>query len=178
MRQFMKYVLQMTCLLVVLLPVASMAQTAGETAVLNALEQVAAEKVAPVAQEVERLRTIYEAAKQAGDVDAEKVAAERLARGEGELEQIRIRALAEASGRSEADIAAMRGEGKGWGVLAKDVGVHPSTLGVGHGNKAEKQAEKTEKKAGKAEQKAAKSEQKALKTEQKAAKKTGKGKKN
>lgn len=56
-----------------------------------------------------------------------------LSRSQGEFDEARIRSLASASGRSESEIRAMRSSGKGWGVIAKEVGAHPSALGQGPG---------------------------------------------
>jgi len=57
---------------------------------------------------------------------------------EKNVEEARVKALSQESGLSEAKIREMRASGKGWGVIAKDAGVHPGTLGVGNGNKGPK----------------------------------------
>lgn len=54
------------------------------------------------------------------------------------VEDARVKALASESGLSEDQIRTMRTSGKGWGVIAKETGVHPGTLGVGHANQAAK----------------------------------------
>ena len=40
--------------------------------------------------------------------------------------------LSEISGELQADITKMREEGYGWGVIAKEYGIHPSALGLGN----------------------------------------------
>lgn len=48
------------------------------------------------------------------------------------LETQRTQALAQESGKSEAEVRAMRQSGMGWGRMARDLGVHPSALGIGN----------------------------------------------
>ena len=49
-------------------------------------------------------------------------------------------AISDATSVSEQDIADMRAEGMGWGEIAHELGVHPSTLGLGHAKQAARQA--------------------------------------
>jgi hypothetical protein len=51
--------------------------------------------------------------------------------------------IAAATGVNAAEIEALRTAGMGWGQIALDLGVHPSTLGLGHGKKTGTQAEVT-----------------------------------
>ncbi len=48
------------------------------------------------------------------------------------LEETYQEALSAVTGVIEADIEAMRTSGMGWGDIAHELGVHPSTLGLGH----------------------------------------------
>ena len=54
---------------------------------------------------------------------------------EKSVEDARVKALAKESGLTEDSIRSMRSSGKGWGVIAKETGVHPGTLGVGQDGK-------------------------------------------
>ncbi len=76
------------------------------------------------ADELERVRTA------GGDAAP---ARGRLEAAERDVEAARVAALARASGRSEDEVRAMRASGKGWGVIAKETGVPPGSLGLGHG---------------------------------------------
>lgn len=49
-----------------------------------------------------------------------------------ELDRARIQLLAQGSGLAPGEIAAMRIGGKGWGAIARTVGVQPDVLGRGH----------------------------------------------
>ncbi|GEM_PF-2101901 len=65
------------------------------------------------------------------------------------LEENRVRCLSQKTGEPEAVIQAMRQSGKGWGRIARDLGVHPSALGLGNSAaKARASAKKTGKGAG------------------------------
>ncbi|WP_147819062.1 hypothetical protein [Salidesulfovibrio onnuriiensis] len=77
------------------------------------------------------------AKKTAGEVtpqDLEQEAAKELQESQAAYDASKVKALSNASGRSEAEIQAMRDSGKGWGVIAKELGVHPSALGKGAPN--------------------------------------------
>ena len=52
-------------------------------------------------------------------------------------------AVAAATGVNASEIEALRTAGMGWGDIAHELGVHPSTLGLGHGKKTGTQAEVT-----------------------------------
>lgn len=85
--------------------------------------------------DVTRARNLYNKAVSAGDEeaaaearDAVNKAESDLGEAEANLDQERIAALSEASGVSEADIQAMRESGMGWGVIAKEIGLHPSAV--------------------------------------------------
>ncbi len=72
---------------------------------------------------------------------------------------VRVLVFADASGRTPAEILAAFESGKGWGVIAKELGLHPgigSIMGNGKGlDKAAKAAEKAAKARERAERKAA-----------------------
>lgn len=72
---------------------------------------------------------------------------------------VRVLVFADASGKTPAEILAAFDSGKGWGVIAKELGLHPgigSIMGNGKGlDKAAKAAEKAAKRAERAERKAA-----------------------
>jgi hypothetical protein len=72
---------------------------------------------------------------------------------------VRVLVFADASGKTPAQILAAFDSGKGWGVIAKELGLHPgigSIMGNGNGlDKAAKAAEKAAKARERAERKAA-----------------------
>jgi hypothetical protein len=80
---------------------------------------------------------------------------------------IRVLRFAEASGKTPAEIVAMREAGKGWGVIARELKltVNPgngSVMGQGHGaDKADKAAAKAARAAAKAAKAAARGQRKA-----------------
>lgn len=67
-----------------------------------------------------------------------------LYRAERKADELRVQALSRVSGRSPAEIQAMREGGRGWGSIAKELGVPASALGLGHGrgDPVERAAEK------------------------------------
>jgi hypothetical protein len=72
---------------------------------------------------------------------------------------VRVLVFADASGQTPAEILATFDSGKGWGVIAKELGLHPgigSIMGNGKGHdRAAKAAEKAARAAERAERKAA-----------------------
>lgn len=70
--------------------------------------------------------------KAGGDVAGVRTEVESAEKG---VEDARVKALAKESGLSEDSIRSMRSSGKGWGVIAKETGVHPGSLGVGQDGK-------------------------------------------
>lgn len=83
--------------------------------------------------EVQRARTVLRDVTDTGDQSRIRSARERLQMRENQLDQARINALAREAGVSSARVSAMRSSGMGWGRIAKELGVHPSVLGMGKG---------------------------------------------
>lgn len=91
-------------------------------------------------EEVRRARKILDAAMKAGtteeqqeaDEDLEK-AEDRYAEAQKTLAQARLDAFADKCGKTSAEIQAMRNSGMGWGLIAKECGIHPSTAGKAKG---------------------------------------------
>ena len=84
---------------------------------------------------VDELQAEIEAGDFENDV-AEAAAIAELADAQQELENAEIAyagLVAEVSGVTAANIQSMRSAGMGWGQIAQDLGVHPSTLGRGLG---------------------------------------------
>lgn len=54
---------------------------------------------------------------------------------EAELEKARVDAMAAASGKTSAQVAALRAKGQGWGDIARDLGVSPRVVGLGDGKR-------------------------------------------
>ena len=124
--------------LAALLVVPTIAARAVEVVVdapeLDAADAIVDDSIDPVLQETRRLQQVLEEMRRAGEPEVDVAAREReLGAAEEELTERRIAVLSKDSGVSEAEIASMRAEGKGWGVIAKELGVHPGVLGVGHG---------------------------------------------
>lgn len=63
--------------------------------------------------------------------DAARQASEAFEASETRLEKSRTEALAHVAGISPTQVEAMRKEGKSWGQVAGEVGVHPGFLGIG-----------------------------------------------
>jgi len=106
--------------------------------------EVVVEEAAQADQRVRKAREIYEEAKRRGTRQQQTEAAgeleratERSRNANAKLDEARVNALAEKSGRSPAEIRAMRESGMGWGAIANQTGVHPSVNAQGKGkNKA------------------------------------------
>lgn len=103
------------------------------------------ERVDRTAQELERARQALEKAKNIGDevlveerTKEYREKREDYRKAEQTLDDAKVQALADASGRSPAEIRAMRESGMGWGRIAKEVGVSPSVLGKGAGKNKSK----------------------------------------
>jgi hypothetical protein len=106
-------------------------QEAGVTIgveVPNPLDPLIAE-VEAARRTVEELRNIGEAAERVEE------SVRNLEHLEIRLESKRIEIAALDTGYSAWDIEEMRRSGLGWGEIAKMTGVHPGSLGLGHGNK-------------------------------------------
>lgn len=75
---------------------------------------------------------------------------------------VRVLVFADAAGKTPAEIVALFESGKGWGVIAKELGLRPgigSIMGNGHGldkaaEKAERAAERAERRAQRAAERA------------------------
>lgn len=61
-----------------------------------------------------------------------EAAEERYQKAEKNLDTARVDGLANACGKTSAEIQAMRNSGMGWGKIAKECGVHPSYNGKGN----------------------------------------------
>lgn len=111
-------------------------------------EDAVLDEVTKAMERYQRARETYEAVKRgevppeilertrkaAGEVTPEALeeeAAKEVVESQAAYDQSKVAALANASGRSEAEVQALRDSGKGWGVIAKELGVHPSALGQG-----------------------------------------------
>ncbi len=108
---------------------------------LAAIESLAGE-VDTAREQVEQARRVWETvrggAAAAGTTEEAAKAEEELTKAkaglqqaEGNLDQARVDHLAKLAGVSPEQITAMRESGKGWGVIAKELGLPASTLGKG-----------------------------------------------
>ncbi|MGE4297814.1 MAG: hypothetical protein AB7E47_07280 [Desulfovibrionaceae bacterium] len=93
------------------------------------------DKVDRVAAELDTAAKAYEKIKQVGDAEAIKqaeatmqAAETELDKAEADLNTARVAALAKAAGVPESQVVAMRQSGMGWGVIAKELGVHPGLV--------------------------------------------------
>lgn len=101
------------------------------------------ERVDQTARELQRAREALQTAKELGNQETiqERVRELRQKReayqqAEQSLDEAKVSALSQASGRSEAEIRSMRESGMGWGRIAKETGVSPSVLGKGQSKAA------------------------------------------
>ena len=101
----------------------------GEAVVQETTE--ASEEVRKAKEILDAVRKEGTATEQEQAQETVRNAEERLTRAQGNLDEARINAFAEQSGKSPAEIQAMRDSGMGWGRIAKETGVHPSTSGKG-----------------------------------------------
>jgi hypothetical protein len=69
-----------------------------------------------------------QAANRRGDDQARERAREQHRAAEMHAEAL----MAQTCGTTSEQIAAMRNQGMGWGQIARNIGVHPGTLGLGH----------------------------------------------
>lgn len=109
------------------------------SAALAATATEAASKVDEHLGRIERILGDVDKAKEIltgkpGTGDATR-AQETLRRKEAELEKARVDAMAASSGVSRDKVAAMRASGRGWGDIARELGVSPRIVGVGDDGK-------------------------------------------
>ncbi|BDQ36814.1 hypothetical protein SYK_11740 [Pseudodesulfovibrio nedwellii] len=90
--------------------------------------------------EVRKAKEILDAMRKEGTVAEQQQAQtnvenaeKKFTKAQGKLDEARVDAFARESGKSPADIQAMRDSGMGWGRIAKETNVHPSTSGKGKG---------------------------------------------
>lgn len=115
-------------------------------------EDAVLDEVSKAMERYRRAKEAYEAVKRgevppeilertkkvAGEVSPEELeqeAAREVQESQAAYDTTKVKALAQASGRSESEVQAMRDSGMGWGVMAKELGVHPSALGRGNADK-------------------------------------------
>ena len=89
------------------------------------------ESLAEALEAVEQAELDLEAAIAADDPDAIALAEQALADARLAAED----GMSEALGAAAEEIAAMREDGMGWGVICHELGLHPSVLGMGHTNR-------------------------------------------
>lgn len=105
-----------------LLTCAAPALATGDDPVLRRMDAVLEENT--------RLREDAWKARKHGK-DAARQASDAFEASEVRLEKSRTEALAHVAGISPTQVEAMRKEGKSWGQVAGEVGVHPGFLGIG-----------------------------------------------
>ena len=132
-----------------LLPVPVLAQednplTAQEL-LIDMVGQAIVEETTQRSEEVRKAKEILDAVMKAGTTEEQKKAEEdldqaqdRYARAQKNLDTARLDAFAEKCGKTPAQIQAMRESGMGWGRIAKECGVHPSTAGKAKGKSKNK----------------------------------------
>lgn len=114
--------------------------TTATDELIGILGEAVVQEAAEANENVRKAKEIYEQAKQAGTRAEQEAAKQEVEEAEQEqeeasakLDDARADALAEQSGRSRAEIQAMRDSGMGWGRIAKELDVHPSAMGKGKG---------------------------------------------
>lgn len=107
-----------------------------DTDILDPVDAVIDKAVEPVLKEVVKAREAIDEMKRIGE-KAEKIeeAVRNLENLEIKLEAARVEVSAQNLGVEPSKIRELRKTGKGWGVIAKEMGMHPGSLGVGHKNK-------------------------------------------
>ncbi|MBI9080568.1 MAG: helix-turn-helix domain-containing protein, partial [Pseudodesulfovibrio sp.] len=115
----------------------ALAEAAAEAAAEDNAEAVAAAEaaVSDAQTAVDTAQAALDAAVEAEDAEAEDAAQADLDTALDSLETVQTSAdetLANAASVSVDDIASMRAEDMGWGEIAHELGVHPSTIGLGH----------------------------------------------
>ena len=132
-----------------LLPVPVLAQednplTAQEL-LIDMVGQAIVEETTQRSEEVRKAKEVLDAVMKAGTTEEQKKAEEdldqaqdRYARAQKNLDTARLDAFAEKCGKTPAQIQAMRESGMGWGRIAKECGVHPSTAGKAKGKSKNK----------------------------------------
>jgi hypothetical protein len=95
--------------------------------------QAVVEDAAQADERVRRAKDAYDAAMRSGTRQQQteasgelEQATERSRSANARLDEARVEAIAEKSGRSPAEIRSMRESGMGWGAIANETGVHPS----------------------------------------------------
>lgn len=85
-------------------------------------------RIERILTDVDKARDILTGTSSTGDVARAK---NILSQRQAELERARIDVLSASSGLSRDKIAAMRDAGRGWGEIARDLGINVDILGVG-----------------------------------------------
>lgn len=85
-------------------------------------------RIERILTDVDKAREILTGTSSTGDVTRAK---NILSQRQAELERARIDVLSASSGLSRDKIAAMRDAGRGWGEIARDLGINVDILGVG-----------------------------------------------
>jgi hypothetical protein len=125
---------------------AALAEAAAEAAAeANAEALAEAEQAVADAQAaVDTAAAALAAAQEAEDAEAEAQAQADLDAAMSDLEAAQAsadQAVSDAASISVDDIASMRADGMGWGEIAQELGVHPSTVGLGHRHQNRTRAE-------------------------------------
>ncbi len=124
------------------------AQAAKAEALAEAVAEAAADTVeateAAVAEAREAVTAAQATLDQAATPEEEAAAQAALEAASANLEAAEAAAAAataEAASVDMGDVASMREAGLGWGEIARELGVHPSTVGLGHKNRNRDRAE-------------------------------------
>lgn len=124
------------------LPASAQETTSATDELMDLVGKAIVEETTQRSEEVKKAKEILDVVLQDKEAtEQEKTEAEKkleeaeknYAESEKKLDQAKVDALAERSGKSPAEIQAMRDSGMGWGKIAKETGVHPSALGKGKG---------------------------------------------
>ena len=135
--------------LLLLSPSAAFAQAdtpqTAEELLIDMVGEAIVEETTRRSEEVRKAREILDKVRRAGTRQQQQQAEEdldsaqdRYARAQKNLDQARLDAFADKCGKSPAEIQAMRDSGMGWGLIAKECGVHPSTAGKAKGKNKNK----------------------------------------
>jgi len=136
-----------------LIPAPASAQTqdpkTAQDELISLVGDALVQEATDASQEVRKAKEVLDKVRNKGTTQEKEKAAKRVEDAERnyadvqkKIETARVGAFAEQCGKSPAEIQAMRDSGMGWGKIAKECGINPSTVGKGKGKDKSKKMKK------------------------------------
>jgi len=129
------------------------AQTETTDELISLVGKAIVEETTQASEEVKKAKEILDVVLKDGTLEEQEQAQKDVEEAEGnyaarvkKLDTARTDAIAAQCGKSSAEIQAMRNSGMGWGKIAKECGIHPSTSGKGNAKGKNKSKSKDKKK--------------------------------